>query len=106
MLHSLHQLIMHPLLILCLISLPAASVADCDNPIYKRFSANHTACREENVKCNKTKVSSTAWESRLLIQSFFTFPQTFDRSEFQNKKFKKFCAFTMNIDSVLHQELN
>ena len=30
---------------------------DCPNPIYKRFSADHTACKDDNVKCNRTRVS-------------------------------------------------
>jgi len=27
----------------------------CENPIYQRFSTNHTACKKDNIQCHKTK---------------------------------------------------
>ena len=106
MLHSLLILIsMHPLLLLCLICLPAAVVTDCDNPIYKRFSANHTACKDENPKCNKTRVSS-ADSLSLLSNTLTPLFSKMRRSESQNRMFWRSCGSTTNTGRELHQERN
>lgn len=61
---------MSPLLLLLSLLFPASGViADCVNPIYKRFAANHTACREDNPSCDKTRVRILFLYPRSLTQT-------------------------------------
>ena len=48
---------MTPLILLLLIFFADTTLGDdCLNPIYSRFSSNHTGCKPENSACNKSKV--------------------------------------------------